>query len=434
MSRTTAGAEPTASENDKNERTPTSRLKRMAAGASALGAVVGPGLIAGLSDDDAAGITTYSTQGASYGYQLLWVLGVSTVALILFQDLGARIGVVTGQGLAGLIRQRYGARAGVLSIGALVLANLGTTCAEFAGIAAGSEIFGLSRYVSVPLAALLVSTLVLRGGFRGVERVLMLLSAVFIAYIGAGILAGPDWGAAAVGLVVPTMPLTKDAMMIATAILGTTLAPWGLAFIQSYAVDKKLDTRELGLLRIDVVTGAVLTGVIGFFVVVSCAATMHVKGIPIEDAASAAVALEPLAGPLAKELFAVGLLGASLLAASILPLSTAYSVCDVAGRPAALDDSPREAPLFYGTFGVVTVVAVALVLLPGMPLVPVLVLSQVLNAVLLLPLLFYMAGIARDPRLMGDYVARRGVTYVYYVVIALIVLCITLMFALNLIR
>lgn len=412
----------------------TSRWQHMAAGAAALGAVLGPGLIAGLSDDDAAGITTYSSLGASYGYQLLWVLGVSTIALILFQDLGARIGVVTGQGLAGLIRQRYGARAGVLSIGALVVANLGTTCAEFAGIAAGTEIFGLSRYVSVPLAALLVSGLVLRGGFRGVERVLMMLSAVFIAYIGAGILAGPDWGAAAVGMFVPTMPLTKDAILLATATLGTTLAPWGLAFIQSYAVDKKLDIKELSLLRIDVVTGAILTGVIGIFVVVACAATMFRRGIQITDAASAAVALEPLAGPLTKELFAVGLLGASLLAASILPLSTAYSVCDVAGRPAALDDSPREAPLFYLTFGVVTVVAVALVLIPGMPLVPVLVLSQVLNAVLLLPLLFYMAGIARDPRLMGDRIAPRSITYVYYVVIALIIVCIALMFGLTLVQ
>ena len=412
----------------------TGRLQRMAIGGAALAAVVGPGLIAGLSDDDAAGITTYSSLGASYGYELLWVLGVSTVALILFQDLGARIGVVTGQGLAGLIRQRYGARAGVVSIGALVLANLGTTCAEFAGIAAGSEIFGLSRYVAVPLSALLVSALVLRGGFRGVERVLLVLSAVLAAYIGAGVLAGPDWGAALRGSIVPAMPLTRDAVVMTTATLGTTLAPWGLAFIQSYAVDKKLDRKELGLLRIDVVTGAVLTGVIGFFVIVACAATMYAKGIRVTDAASAAVALEPLAGPIAKELFGIGLLGASLLAASILPLSTAYSVCDVAGRPAALDDSPREAPLFYVTFGVITLAGVLLVLIPGMPLVPVLVMSQVLNAVLLLPLLFYMAGIARDRRLMGEFVAGRSVTSVYYVVIALITVCIALMLGLSLVH
>ncbi|QGF25065.1 divalent metal cation transporter [Raineyella fluvialis] len=399
----------------------------MAMSATALGAVVGPGLIAGLSDDDPAGITTYSSLGASYGYELLWVLVVSTIALILFQDLGARIGVVTGQGLAGLIRQRYGARAGVLSIAALVVANIGTTTAEFAGIAAGTEIFGVSRYISVPIAAIAVSMLVLRGGFRGVERVLIVLSAVFLAYVGAGFLSGPDWGAAVQGMVVPRMPLTRDAVLIITATFGTTLAPWGLAFIQSYAVDKKLGTKELGLLRIDVVTGAILTGVIGFFVVVATAATMHAHGIEITDAASAAVALQPLAGPLAEMLFAVGLLGAALLAASILPLSTAYSVCDVAGRPAALDDSPREAPLFYGTFAAVTVVGVVLVLLPGVSLVPILVLTQVLNAVLLLPLLAYMAGIARDSRLMGTYVAGRAVTSVYYIVIALVVVCIAAM-------
>jgi len=208
----------------------------------ALAAVIGPGLIAGLSDDDPAGITTYSVLGASYGYRLLWVLLVSTVALILFQDLGARIGVVTGQGLAGLIRQRYGARAGMLSISALLLANIGTTTAEFAGIAAGGEIFGIPRWVSVPIGAIVVSALVLRGGFRGVERVLLALSAIFLAYIGAGLLSKPDWGAAFQGLVTPSLPPTKDALLLATATLGTTLAPWGLAFIQSYAVDKKINS------------------------------------------------------------------------------------------------------------------------------------------------------------------------------------------------
>jgi len=390
----------------------------------ALAAVVGPGLIAGLSDDDPAGITTYSVLGASYGYRLLWVLLVSTVALILFQDLGARIGVVTGQGLAGLIRQRYGARAGMLSISALLLANIGTTTAEFAGIAAGGEIFGIPRWVSVPIGAIVVSVLVLRGGFRGVERVLLALSAIFLAYIGAGLLSKPDWGAAFQGLVTPTLPPTRDALLLATATLGTTLAPWGLAFIQSYAVDKKINPQQLKLLRIDVISGAVLTGVVGFFVVVSCAATLHRNGIAIDDASSAARALEPLAGHLAAQLFAVGLVGAALLAASILPLSTAYSVCDVAGRPAGLDDSIREAPLFYGTFGAVTVVGAGLVLIPGIPLVPILVGTQVINAVLLLPLLFYMSGIAQSRTLMGEYAVGKLTASSYWIVIALVMVSI----------
>jgi Mn2+/Fe2+ NRAMP family transporter len=415
--------------------TPTKGLRRPRLTALAgLAAVVGPGLLAGLSDDDPAGITTYSVLGTDYGYTFLWVLAVSTIALVLFQDLGARIGVVTGQGLAGLIRQRYGARAGVLSITALFVANVGTTTAEFAGIAAGGQIFGIPRVISVPVAAVLVSLLVLRGGFRRVERVLLALSAVFIAYVGAGLLAGPDWGAALHGLVVPTLPTSSDAILICTATLGTTLAPWGLAFIQSYSVDKKLTSHHLGLLRIDVITGAVLTGVIGFFVVISCAATLHARGISITDASDAAVALEPLAGRVATELFAFGLIGAALLAASILPLSTAYSVSDIAGRPAALDDSFRDAPLFYASFGAVTVVGAGLVLIPGISLVPILVGTQVINAVLLLPLLAYMSGIARDRKLMGDYAAGRAVSSTYLVVIGLITICILALGVLSLPR
>jgi NRAMP (natural resistance-associated macrophage protein)-like metal ion transporter len=387
-------------------------------------AVLGPGLIAGLSDDDPAGITTYSVLGTKYGYQMLWVLGVSTVALVLFQSLGARIGVVTGQGLAGLIRQKFGARSAIVAILALLIANIGTTAAEFAGIAAGFELFGISRHIAVPFTALLVSLLVLRGGFKGIERVLLVLSAIFICYVAAGVLAHPDWGAAFRGLVVPTMPLTRDAVALATATLGTTLAPWGLAFIQSYAVDKRLTTASLPYLRLDVITGALLTGVIGFFVVVSCAATLHAKGVSINDAADAAAALEPLAGTLAKDLFAIGLIGAAVLAASILPLSTAYSVSDLTGSPAALDDDLRSAPLFYGTFALVTVVGVALVLIPGAPLVAILVLTQVVNAVLLLPLLWFMYGIARDRVLMGEHTASRGIASAYLVAIAVIAVCV----------
>ncbi|MEN9990044.1 MAG: hypothetical protein RL508_1023 [Actinomycetota bacterium] len=390
----------------------------------ALLAVLGPGLLAGLSDDDPAGITTYSVLGTQFGYQMLWVLTISTVALILFQQLGARIGVVTGQGLAGLIRQKYGARAATLGIIALVGANIGTTAAEFAGIAAGFELFGVTRYISVPIAALLVSFLVLRGGFQSIERILLILAAVFICYIAAGFLAKPDWLAALQGSVVPTMPLNKDAILIATATIGTTLAPWGLSFIQSYVVDKRLTTKDMPYLRVDVWIGALLTGIIGFFVVVTCASTLHVNGVIISGAADAAAALAPLAGRFATDLFAVGLIGAALLAASILPLSTAYAVTDLTGQPAALDDSIKEAPLFYGTFGLVTLVSLGLVLIPGAPLVPILVLTQVLNAILLLPLLAFMYGISRDKKLMGEYAAGRTMAGTYLVAIVLIAACI----------
>lgn len=396
---------------------------RLAVGA--LIAVVGPGLIAGLSDDDPAGITTYSVLGAQHGYQLLWVLALATVALIVFHGLGARMGVVTGQGIIGLIRQRYGVRSGGIALVALVLANLGTTCAEFAGLAAGFELFGVSRIVSVPVAAIGVSLLVLRGSFRRIEHVFVLLASVFVAYIASGLMAGPDWGAALHGLVVPTMPLTREAFVIVTATVGTTLAPWGLAFIQSYAVDKRLRPEDLRYERVDVLAGSVLTGVVGLFVIVACAATLHRSGIAIDSAADAARALEPLAGGAASTLFGVGLIGAGVLAASILPLSTAYSVCEYMGVEAALDDSFGDARPFYLTYGAVVAVAAALLLIPGAPLVTILVVTQVLNAVLLLPLLLFLLGVARDGDLMGEWVATRPAVVAYTATIVLVGACVT---------
>ena len=399
-------------------------IKRLNPRMAALFAVVGPGLLAGLSDDDPAGITTYSVLGADHGYQLLWVLLLSTIALVVFHGLAARMGVVTGQGLIGLVRHRYGVKVGGAVLVALVIANIGTTCAEFAGIAAGFEIFGISRYISVPVAAVSVSLLVLRGSFHRVERFLLLLSTVFLAYIASGLMAHPDWGAALRGTVIPTMPMTGPAIAIVTATLGTTLAPWGLSFMQSYAVDKKLRTEDLKLERIDVVTGAVLTGVIGFFVVIACAATLHRDGLSINDAADAAVALEPLAGHAASTLFAVGLIGASILAASILPLSTAYSVCEFAGLEAAIDDPYSEARTFYLTYAIITMIGTALVLAPNAPLVTILVGTQVLNAVLLIPLLIAMVGLSRDRDLMGEFTATRRSTAVYALTPAAVVVCV----------
>jgi NRAMP (natural resistance-associated macrophage protein)-like metal ion transporter len=376
--------------------------------AAMLLAVVGPGLLAGLSDDDPAGITTYSILGAKYGYELLWVLALSTAALVVFHELGVRLGIVTGKGLLTLVRERYGDRGAAVVLTALLVANTGTLCAEFAGVAAGMELLGgASRYVSVPLAALGVSALVLRESFRHVEHFLLALSSVFVAYVISGVLAHPDWGAAARGLVVPSIPLNREAALVAVATVGTTLAPWGLAFIQSYAVDKRLHVKDLRYERIDVVTGAVLTGVIGFFVVVACAATLHVQGIEINGASDAARALEPLAGNTAATLFGLGFLGAALLAAAIVPLSTAYSVSETLGRKADLNDSFEEARSFYVSYGAVVALAVVLVLIPGAPLIPILFLSQALNAVLLLVLLPFMRSLAKDRELMGAHALGR---------------------------
>ncbi len=406
-------------------------LPRRRRGLMAVVAVLGPGLLAGLSDDDPAGVTTYSVLGAEYGYQLLWVLLLSTVALVVFHSLAARMGVVTGQGLIGLVRQRYGVRWAALAVTTLVIANVGTTCAEFAGVAAGGELFGVSRYLSVPAAALAVCLLVLRGSFHHVERVLLVLATVFVTYVAAGVLAHPDWGAATRGLLVPTMSLDQSTVYLATATVGTTLAPWGLSFMQSYAVDKKLTVSDLGLERVDVALGAVLTGVIGFFVVVASAATLHVNGVHIETAADAAGALRPLAGDVASRLFGVGLVGAALLAASILPLSTAYSVCEFVGAESALDDDFARARVLYVSYVLVSVVAAGLVLLPHVPLVPLLVVTQVLNAVLLLPLLVFMVGLARDHDLMGERAASAGAQVVYVATIVLVSACVLALLVLQ---
>jgi NRAMP (natural resistance-associated macrophage protein)-like metal ion transporter len=383
------------------------RRPRLLAGgsAAALLAVVGPGMLAGLSDDDPAGITTYSILGAKYGYQLLWILSVSTAALIVYHLVGARMGVVTGKGLLTLVRERFGQRGAAIVLSALVIANAGTLCAEFAGVAAAMQLLaGVSRYVSVPFAAVGVSVLVLRGSFRRVEHVFLALSAVFVAYILSGFLSHPDWVATAKGTVVPSIPLNRDAVLVAVATVGTTLAPWGLTFIQSYAVDKRLQVKDLRFETVDVVVGAVLTGTIGMFVVVSCAATLHAQGMTtINDASDAARALRPLAGHLASSLFGFGFLGAALLAAAIVPLSTAYSVAEAFGRPADVNDRFESAKLFYSTFGVVVLFAVGVVLAPGAPLIPILFLTQALNAVLLLAILPFLRSLASDREVMGQY-------------------------------
>ena len=380
-----------------------------AVGISSFLAVLGPGLLAGLSDDDPAGITTYSIAGARYGYELLWVLLISVAALVIFHELGARLGVVTGAGLVSLVRSSYGKRASIIVTSTLVVANLGTTAAEFAGIAASLDLAGVSRSISVPIAALVVGALVLRGSFHRIEHILLLLSTVFVTYIGAAILAHPDWGAAGRGLVVPHLPFSRTALVLVAGTVGTTLAPWGLAFIQSYAADKKLSVKDLNYERVDVAAGAALTGIIGLFVVVACAATLHATGhTEINDARDAAVALKPLAGRLTSALFGAGLLGAALLAAALVPLSTAYSVSEAAGREAALDDGFRDAPFFYVTFFGMLAIGAGIVLIPGAPLVRILFLTQVLNAALLLPLLVAMRSLGRDERVLGEYRNRRG--------------------------
>lgn len=369
---------------------------------AALLAVVGPGVLAGLSDDDPAGVTTYSILGTDFGYQLLWVIPLSTALLILFHLLAIRLAIRSGKGFVALLRARYGHAAAKMAGAAFVLANFGTICAEFAGIGAVAQLAGLPTAPCVFGAAGLIVALVLAESFHRVEHVLLAVSAALSSYLAAAVLAHPDWSQAARGLVVPSMPLTTAAFVAVTATIGTTLAPWGLAFIQSYAVDKGLTRRDYAPERVDVVVGSLLTGIIGVAIAVACAATLARAGLHIEDAQDAALALRPLAGQYASLLFGIGLGGAALLAAACVPLATAYSLAEAFGQPEDLDAPAGADRFFYGSFVVLVVLAATTVSIPGLPLLQLIYLSQVVNAIMLAPYLMLLVLLNRDARIVGN--------------------------------
>jgi len=369
-------------------------------------AVLGPGLLAGLSDDDPAGITTYSVLGADFGYALLWIIPLSTVLLVQFHLMAVRIGAASGKGFVGVIRARWGRGAGYTAVAGLLFANFGTICAEYAGISAAGGLIGIPSWVSAPLAGLLISLVVVLGSFHRVERVLLVISSSLALYIVDGLLARPDWGEVARHSIIPQLPTTGPGWVAIAAALGTTLAPWGLAFIQSYAVDKKISIASLRYARIDVIIGSLLTGVIGLAIAVACAATLHKAGVHITDAGDAAKALQPLAGRFATVFFGAGLLGASLLAAAIVPIATAYSIAEGVGEPASLDLDSHHFQWFYAAFVGLTIAAVSIVSLPGLPLIPLIYSSQVVNAVLLPLHVVALQLLANDETVVGD--ARSG--------------------------
>lgn len=398
-----------------------------AAGASAFVAfmaVLGPGLLAGLSDDDPAGITTYSILGAEHGYRLLWIIPASTLLLVQFHLMAVRIGAATGKGFVGIIRERWGRGWGYLAVLGLLVANFGTICAEYAGIAAAGSLVGIPSWISAPIAAVLISLMVVLGSFYRIERVLLFISSTLALYIVDGILAEPDWALVWHNSVVPHMPVSPLGWIAIAATLGTTLAPWGLAFIQSYAVDKKITIANLRWERVDVIIGSLLTGIIGMAIAVACAATLHRAGVHIEDASDVAAALKPLAGSFATLLFGAGLLGASLLAAAIVPLATAYSIAEGIGSPASLDLDSRHFQYFYAAFVGLTVAAASVVALPGLPLIPLIYTSQVVNAVMLPLHVVALQLLARDPTIMGDARSTLASQVAAWVSIALILACV----------
>jgi Mn2+/Fe2+ NRAMP family transporter len=365
-------------------------------------AVLGPGLLAGLSDDDPAGITTYSILGTDFGYRLLWIIPFSTLLLVQFHMLAVRIGAVTGLGFVGVIRQQWGRHWAYAAVIGLLFANFGTICAEYAGIAAALGMIGVPAWISAPIAAILICLVVVLGSFHRIEKILLFISATLALYIVDGVLAAPDWSAVAQGALIPHLPDTQVAWIAIAATLGTTLAPWGLAFIQSYAVDKKISVKNLRWEQVDVVIGSILTGVIGIAIAIACAATLHRSGIHIKDAGDVALALQPLAGSFATIFFGIGLLGASLLAAAIVPIATAYSIAEGIGAPASLDLDSKHFQFFYAAFIVLTVAAASVVSIPGLPLIPLIYSSQLVNAVLLPLHVVALLLIAQNTEIMGS--------------------------------
>lgn len=371
-------------------------------------AVLGPGFITGVADDDAPGITGYSIAGSHYGYDLLWALALTMVALIVCQEMVARMGAVTGKGLSDLIRERFGVKITLLAMVALLIANATTTVAEFAGIAAASEIFGISRFITIPVAAVVVFAMVVWGTYRKVELILLSISLVFIAYVITGFKASPDWLDVAHGATVPTVKLDVGYLTVLIGLIGTTITPWGQFYLQSAVVDKGLGVRDLKHARADAYIGAFVTNFIAFFIIVTTAATLYVHGKPADTITDVAASLRPLAGDFGEKLFALGLLNASLMATAVLPLSTAYAICEAFGWERSVSRPLREAPTFFALFGGLILLAAAAVLAPGVPLLVLLFLPNVVGAVLLPIILVLTLLLVNDVRLMGTYANGRG--------------------------
>jgi NRAMP (natural resistance-associated macrophage protein)-like metal ion transporter len=366
-------------------------------------AVMGPGIITANVDNDAGGITTYSLAGAQFGYGLLWTLIPITVALIVVQEMSARMGVVTGKGLADLIRENFGVKVTFWVMVALLIADLGNTIAEFSGVAASLEIFGVPPYVSVPGAALAVWLLVVQGTYRMVEKVFLVACVVYFTYIVSGFLAHPGWSGVLRATVTPTFQFRADYVTMLIAVVGTTIAPWMQFYLQSAVVEKGVRVEEYKASRIDVIVGCIITDIVAFFIIVCCAVTLHRSGIHVETAKEAALALAPLAGKWCSVLFAFGLFNASIFAASILPLATAYYVCEGFGWESGIDKKYGEAKQFYLLYTAIIVVGGGFVIIPGLPLLKIMLFSQVVNGVLLPFILIFMLVLINKPKLMGAH-------------------------------
>ena len=378
-------------------------------------AVIGPGIITANVDNDAGGIATYSIAGAQFGYKLLWSLIPITIALIVIQEMAGRLGVVTGKGFASLIREKWGVRVTFYLMIALLFVNVANTVAEFAGWAGSLEIFGVSKFVSVPIAAIVVWVLVEKGTYSSVEKIFLFFTVIYATYIISGFLARPDWGLALHQTLVPQLSSATSYWVMLVALIGTTIAPWMQFYLQSAVVEKGVRPKDWKANTTDIVVGCIITDVVALFIVVACAATLHAHGIAINDAKDAAVALAPLAGKYAATLFAIGFANASLFAASILPLSTAYTVAEGFGWERGVNHDFDAAPQFNWIYTGMIVIGAAIVLIPGAPLIPLIYGSQVLNGVLVPVTAFFALRLVNDKSLMGERVNSRGYNVVAWV-------------------
>ena len=367
-------------------------------------AVFGPGFITANVDNDPGGILTYSQAGAKFGYALLWTLIPTTIALIVVQEMAARMGAVTGKGLHDLIREEFGIRATFFVSFVFGLADLGNIVAEFAGLASGMGLFGFSKYIVVPIGAFLVWFVVVRNSYKPVERILILGSMIFFVYPVSAFLAHPNWRAAIHATIVPQVIKSSDYLVMVVGLIGTTITPWMQFYLQASVVEKGIGKKQYALSRWDVISGCIITDVIAFFIVLACAATLYVHGYRnISDASDAAAALRPLAGDFAYILFAVGLVNASMLSAAILPLATAYNICEGLGAESGVNKRFSEAPIFYWLYTILIVGGAGVVLIPHLPLLKFILFSQVANGVLLPFLLIFMLLLVNRKELMDEY-------------------------------
>lgn len=394
-------------------------------------AAMGPGMVAALAGADAGGVATYSSAGALFGYGQLWTVPVMCLLLIVAQETAARMGCVTGKGFASLIREQFGVRMSTLAMLALLISNTTVTLSEFAGIASGFALFGIPAYVSVPIAAVAIWALTMSGSYHRIEKILLLISCAFVTYVVAGVMVGPDWGDALNATLIPRFSTNPQYFSVLVANIGTTIAPWMIFLAQSNVVEKNAHAEDLPYQRIDTVSGAVVAQLIAFFIVVCTGSVLHPAGIAVNSAEDAARALAPLAGPYAEVLFGVGLVGASFLAACVLPGITSSAVCEAFGWERGQDKSWSEAPAYRGMVTAITLLSAVVVLLPGVDLFGIMMVAQVINGVLLPVLLVFMVRIADDRHVMGAYANGRAWTALTWLIVVVVAILTVVMFVLQ---